>query len=72
MKIQVFWDVTLFCWVSGSGCFEGLHFLHLQDPAVHELLDPDDEDKVIFQSNENYLPKKTVPYSRESESLNVT
>ena len=40
VKIQVFWDVTLFCWVSGSGCFEGLQFLHLQDPAVQELLHP--------------------------------
>jgi len=26
MKIQVLWNVTLFCWVSGSGCLEGFIF----------------------------------------------
>ena len=71
VKIQVLWNVTAFCWVSGSGCFEGLLFLHLQGPAVQELFDPEDEGKVIFQNIENYLPIKTVPFSRGSESLNV-
>lgn len=43
LKLQVFWNVTMFCWVSGSGCVEDLQFLHLQGPAVQELLDPEDE-----------------------------
>jgi hypothetical protein len=35
-RIQVFWNVTLYCWVSGSLHFEGLHWHHLQGCTVHE------------------------------------
>ena len=67
LKIPVLWHVTLFCWVNGSGCFEALQFLHLQGQAVQELLNLEDEGKVIFQNSENYLTNKKVPSSRGSE-----
>jgi hypothetical protein len=71
LKLQVFWNVTLCCWVSGSGCFEDVKFLHLQGLAVQELLDPEDEGTVIFQRTGNYLTNKTVPHATGSESFNV-
>jgi hypothetical protein len=38
-----------FYWVSGSGCLDGLQFVHLQDPAVQELLDPEDKGTVNYK-----------------------
>jgi hypothetical protein len=37
LKFQVFWDVTLCCWASTSGCFEGLLCLHLRVQAFDYL-----------------------------------
>jgi hypothetical protein len=34
-EVQLFWDVTLSHWTSGSLCFKGLWCLHLQGQAVY-------------------------------------
>ena len=34
LRIQVFWDVTRYHWVSDGWCFEGLLCLHLQGLRV--------------------------------------
>jgi hypothetical protein len=38
LKIYVFWDVVLCCWVSGAWCFEGPKVFQLHIPVVKEAI----------------------------------
>jgi hypothetical protein len=60
LRIRDFWDVTRYCWVSGSPHFEGLYSLHFQGSSSPGriflgLLDPCDLENLKFGISYPYL-----------------
>jgi len=51
MKIQVFWDVTLYRLLNNNRPFEGANYFH----CLLELLDPEDDIKFL-RIVRSYLP----------------
>jgi hypothetical protein len=57
LKIQVFWDVTLSCWVSSSRSFERSLWPHLHTP-----FDAENESTTVFRNVVNYpLTQRSIP-----------
>ena len=63
-RIQVVWEVTLLCWVSGSW-----HFKRTCCLQVLWLLTLECEDDMILQNIRNHSPSDTTSHSRTLESM---
>jgi hypothetical protein len=68
LNIQLFWDVMLCWWSSGSQCLKGLYCLHLQGHAIltlsiffFGLFDPAHEGTLILEQVRNLTTKHHIP-----------